>query len=74
METAADEVYPNRLRRFVSFALVVCDIFGKIVNDLRRHKARGRCKVEGRQLSTLPAKYTPRTPENRLWMDSGYAG
>ena len=45
----------------------VCDVCGKIVNDLRRHKARGRCKGKGRRKSKgVPARFMPGTPENRL--------
>ena len=52
----------------------ICDVCGKDVKDLRKHKARGRCKVKGKRKSSLPPKYMPGTPENRLRMDGGYGG
>jgi hypothetical protein len=47
----------------------VCDVCGKIVKDLRRHKARGRCGKKGRKKSPLPTKYRPDQPEYRLGLD-----
>jgi hypothetical protein len=47
--------------------LPVCRICGKFVKDLRRHHARGRCRVKGRRRSKgVPAVLMPGTPENRL--------
>ena len=47
----------------------VCDVCGRIVKDLRRHKERGRCGVKPERRS-LPARYTPGTPENRLSLNN----
>ncbi len=47
----------------------VCDVCGKLVKDLRRHKARGRCGKKGKKKGGLPAKYQPWSPENRLGLD-----
>ena len=45
----------------------VCDVIHKLVGDLRRHKARGRCKVKGKRKSKgVPAVMMVGTPENRL--------
>jgi hypothetical protein len=55
-------------------AMPVCDVCKKFVGDLRKHKARGRCKVKGKRRSTMPARFMPGTPENRLRQDSGYGG
>jgi hypothetical protein len=45
----------------------VCDVCHKFVTDLRRHKARGRCKVKGKRKSKgVPAVLMVGTPENRL--------
>jgi hypothetical protein len=57
----------------------VCDVCGKIVKDIRRHKERGRCGVKGRDAQGKPARYVPGTPESRLAMDGAanyatYAG
>jgi hypothetical protein len=52
----------------------VCDVCGKVVKDLRRHKARGRCGKKGRKKSGLPPKYRLDSPERRLSMDSGFTG
>ncbi|MGA1975242.1 MAG: hypothetical protein ABSG92_06365 [Conexivisphaerales archaeon] len=52
----------------------VCDVCGKVVKDLRRHKARGRCGKKGRKKGGLPAKYRLDSPERRLSMDSGFTG
>jgi hypothetical protein len=48
----------------------VCDACGKVVKDLRRHKARGRCSAKGHKKSTILARYVPGTPEQRLAMDA----
>ncbi|HVP22792.1 MAG TPA: hypothetical protein VMS77_02620 [Conexivisphaerales archaeon] len=47
----------------------VCDVCGKVVKDLRRHKERGRCGAK-REKRSLPASFVPGTPESRLAMDS----
>jgi hypothetical protein len=52
----------------------VCDVCGKIVKGLRRHKARGRCGKKGRKKSSLPPKYRLDSPERRLSMDAGFTG
>jgi hypothetical protein len=52
----------------------VCDVCKKFVGDLRKHKARGRCKVKGKRKTKMPARFLPGTPENRLRQDSGYGG
>jgi hypothetical protein len=49
----------------------VCGVCGKIVKDLRRHKARGRCTSRERSKGGMPARFVPGTPENRLGMDAG---
>jgi hypothetical protein len=50
----------------------VCDACGKVVKDLRRHKARGRYGKRGRKKSALPPKYRLDSPERRVSMDSGF--
>ncbi len=47
----------------------VCDVCGKIVKDLRRHKARGRCGKKGKTTRAPPRKYQQGTPEFRLGLD-----
>jgi hypothetical protein len=47
----------------------VCDVCGKVVKDLRRHKERGRCGVKPER-GAMPARFVPGTPENRLALDS----
>ena len=44
----------------------VCDVCGKIVKDLRRHRERGRCGLKNQPRGQLPARYVAGTPENRL--------
>jgi hypothetical protein len=44
----------------------VCEICGKVVKDLRRHRARGRCAAKGGSKSPILARYVPGTPEHRL--------
>jgi hypothetical protein len=53
----------------------VCDVCGKIVRDIRKHKERGRCGLQHRHKGQMPARYVPGTPEHRIAMDSaaGYA-
>jgi hypothetical protein len=49
----------------------VCDVCGKVVKDLRRHLARGRCSAKHRKKSTILSRYVPDTPQQRLAMDVG---
>jgi hypothetical protein len=47
----------------------VCEVCGKVVKDLRRHKARGRCGKKGRKKGVLPPKYQQGSPQYRLGLD-----
>ncbi len=48
----------------------VCDVCGKIVKDIRRHKERGRCGKKASHPSGVPSRFLPGTPEQRLTLDS----
>jgi hypothetical protein len=51
----------------------VCDVCGKIVKDIRKHKERGRCGPKLRPKGQLPARFVPGTPENRLALNNAAA-
>ncbi len=51
----------------------VCDVCGKIVKDVRRHKERGRCGIKHQPKGQLPARYVAGTPENRLALSNAAA-
>lgn len=53
----------------------VCNVCGKIVKDIRKHRERGRCGKKGGKGLGKPARFVPGTPENRLALNNpgGYA-
>ncbi|MGA1975231.1 MAG: hypothetical protein ABSG92_06310 [Conexivisphaerales archaeon] len=47
----------------------VCDVCGKVVSNLRKHKERGRCGKKGTKKGNRPPKYRVGSPEFRLGLD-----
>gem|GEM_PF-6399471 len=49
----------------------VCDVCGKVVKDIRRHKERGRCGKKGRNKRAQPL---PGGPDETLSKYSRFGG